>query len=211
MTFVEREKRQFGYLESEYSYKAIIENNSDVRPQTDGEVEYASNSTVIVIDSETGYAAVRFYRIQDGKKNYLTPVDINEYLDTSEKEKESLLSTNPKDQSIASALFNQKFILNKPEWKSDGSILEKLELRLKNYATWLKDHAQLCLMGDFSSWPKFYEYKIKRARADYLRRGQDEMVYAQVKDTYGKYQLVKEPIFKKEFEYIEKLKKEFPD
>ena len=210
MTFAERVKKHFGYLESKYGFKVTLASNSDVRPQTDGVAEYMSDTTVIVIDSETGYAAVWFYRIKDGKKYYLTPVDIYEYLNTSDKEKELLISTNPKDQPTASALFNQKFLLNQPGWKSDGGTTQdKLEVRLANYANWLKAHANLCLEGDFSRWPEFYEYKIHRARADHLRRGKDELVYARVKDADGNYKLVKRPAFRDKLEHIERLKKEF--
>lgn len=211
MNFVDRVKKHFGYLESELRFKVSLENNSEVRPQTDGVVEYTSDTTVIVIDSETGYAAVRFYRIKDGKKHYLTPVDVHEYLSTTDKEKKLLLSTNTKDQPAASALFDQKFLLNQAAWKSGGGTTQdNLEIRLVNYANWLKAHANLCINGDFSRWSKFYEHKILRARADYLRRGQDELVYARVKDDDGKYKLVKQPIYKEDLEHAEKLKKEFP-
>ena len=210
MTFVDRVKKHFSYLESEYGFKVTVEGNSDIRPQTDGAVEYTSDTTVIVIDSETGYAAVWFYRIKDGRKYDLDPVAIHEYLNTSDKEKELLLSTNPKDHSTASALFNQKFLLNQPGWKSESDTTQdKLEIRLVNYANWLKTHANLCLIGDFSRWPEFYEYKIHRARADHLRRGKDELAYASVKDSDGNYKLIKQSAFKDDLEHIEKLKKEF--
>ena len=204
-------KNHFDYIESEYGFKISLERNSEVRPQTDGVVEYISNTTVIIIDSETGYAAVRFYRIKDGKKYYLTPVDIHEYLNTTDKEKEILLSTTSDDEAAASSLFNQKFLLNQPRWKSDsGTTQDKLEIRLANYANWLKANANLCLKGDFSRWAKFYEYKVHRAQADHLRRGKDELVYARVKDADGNYKLIKQSAFKDELEHIEKLKKEFP-
>src|SRR6266498_2287271 len=164
MTFVDGVKRYFNYLESEYGFKATLERNSDVRPQTDGIVKYALNTTLILIDSETGYVTIRFARIQDGEKYYLTPIDIYEYLNTSEKEKELLLSTNPKDQSAASALFNEKFLLNQPGWKGSRGTVQDLEKELGNFANWLREHANLCLKGDFSRWPVFYEYKIYRAR-----------------------------------------------
>ena len=210
MTFVDRVKKHFSYLESEYGFKVTVEGNSDIRPQTDGAVEYTSDTTVIVIDSETGYAAVWFYRIKDGRKYDLDPVAIHEYLNTSDKEKELLLSTNPKDHSTASALFNQKFLLNQPGWKSESDTTQdKLEIRLVNYANWLKTHANLCLIGDFSRWPEFYEYKIHRARADHLRRGKDELAYASVKDSDGNYKLIKLSVFKDKLEHVEKLKKEF--
>jgi len=210
LIFVSRVKKHFSYLESEYGFKVTVEGNSDIRPQTDGAVEYTSDTTVIVIDSETGYAAVWFYRIKDGRKYDLDPVAIHEYLNTSDKEKELLLSTNPKDHSTASALFNQKFLLNQPGWKSESDTTQdKLEIRLVNYANWLKTHANLCLIGDFSRWPEFYEYKIHRARADHLRRGKDELAYASVKDSDGNYKLIKQSAFKDDLEHIEKLKKEF--
>lgn len=211
MAFVDKVRKHFGYLESEYGFKLTMATNSSVRPQTDGAVEYRSDTTVVVIDSETGYAAVWFYRIQDGRKHDLDPVVIHEYLNTNEKEKKLLVSTSPNDQAAASALFNQKFLLNRADWKSDGTLLEKLELRLANYASWLREHATLCLTGDFSRWPKFYEYKIYRARAEYLRRGKDELVYTEVKDANGNRKLVKQPIFKDKWEHVEKIKKEFPE
>jgi hypothetical protein len=210
MMFADRAKKYFGYLESEYGFKLTLATNSNVRPQTDGAVEYRSEITAIVVDSEAGYAAAWFYRIQDGRKYDLDPVAIHEYLNTNDKEKKLLVSTNPKDQVAVSVLFNQKFLLNQAGWKSYGTVLEKLELRLANYANWLREHAALCLMGDFSRWPRFYEYKIYRARADYLRQGKNELVYAEVKDANGSNKLVKQPIFKDKLEHVEKMKKEFP-
>lgn len=97
MAFVDKVKEFFGYLESEYGFKLTLAANSSVRPQTDGAVEYRSATTAVVIDSETGYAAVWFYRIQDGRKYDLDPVAIHEYLNTNDKEKKLLVSTNPKD------------------------------------------------------------------------------------------------------------------
>jgi len=210
MSFVNRVKKYFYYLESEYGFKINRGDNSEIRPQTDGVVEYSSDTTVIVIDSETGSAAVWFYRAKDGRKYYLDPVAIHEYMNTTDKEKELLLSINPQDQHAAAVLFNQKFLLSQPDWKSnDNTTEDNLEIRLANYANWLKTHANLCLKGDFSLWPKFYEYKIHRARADQLRRGKDELVYVRVKDADGKYRLIKQSAFKDDLEYIEKLKKEF--
>jgi hypothetical protein len=211
MTYVDRVKKHFGYLESEYVFKVTFESNAEARSQTDGVVEYTSNTTVVVIDSETGSAAAWFYRIKDGRKYDLDPVAIHEYLNTSDKEKELLLSTNPRDDSAASALFNQNFLLNQPRWKSDsGATQDKLEIRLANYANWLKAHANLCLEGDFSRWPEFYEYKIHRARADHLRLGKDDVAYARVKDADGNYKLIKQSLFKAKLDHVEKLKKEFP-
>ena len=210
ISFVDRVKKHFGYLQYEYGFRITREGNSDNRPQTDGVVEYTSDTTVVVIDSETGSAAVWFYRIKDGRKHELDPVVIHEYLSTTDKEKELLLSTDPRKHRDASTLFNQKFLLNQPGWKSEGgSTQDDLENRLSHYSNWLKTHANLCLEGDFSQWPKFYEYKIYRAQADHLRRGKDELVYVRVKDIDGKYKLIKQSAFKDDFEYIEKLKKEF--
>lgn len=210
LSFIDGAKKHFGYLESGYGFKISLERNSEVRPQTDGVVEYTSNTTVIIIDSETGYAAVRFYRIKDGKKYYLTPVDIHEYLNTTDKEKELLLSASSDDETAASSLFNQKFLLDQPAWKSGGDTTQdNLEIRLATYANWFKRHADLCLMGDFSKWPLFYEHKIYRSRADHLRRGKDELGYERVKDTDGNWKLIKQSIFKDKLDHIEKLKKEF--
>ena len=82
---------------------------------------------------------------------------------------------------------------------------------MKNYANWLKDHAALCLKGDFSRWPEIYEYKIHRARADHLRKGKDELGYVQVKDENGDWKLTRQSIFKDELEHIERLKEEFSE
>jgi len=210
MNFVNKVVKHFGYLETEYGFTISNEGNSDVRPQTDGIVEYTSDSTVVMIDSETGSAAVRFYRMKDGRNYYLTPVDIHEYMNTNDTDKNLLLSTSPEDFTAASALFNQKFLLNQPKWKLEGGTTEdKLELRLANYASWLKTYSNLCLEGDFSQWPRFYEYKIQRARADHLRRGKDELGYARVKGDDGNWKLIKQSIFKDKLEHVEKLKKEF--
>lgn len=211
MTFVDRVKKHFGYLETQYGFKVTFESHSQVRPQTDGAVEYKSDNTVVVIDSETGHPSIWFYRIEDGKKYYIDPVVIYEYLNTSDKEKKLLLSTDPKDQPAALVLFNQKFLLNQPEWKGNKGTAEDLEKGLENFANWLKKHAKLCIEGDFSRWPKFYGYKIQRLWADCMRRGEDKLVYARVKDSDGKYKLIREPLFKNEFEHVEKLKKEFPE
>lgn len=207
--FVDRVKKYFSYLESEYGFIITHESNSDVRPQTDGAVEYTSDTTVVLIDSETGYVTVRFYRIKDGKKYYLTPVDIYEYLNTSDEEKELLLSTNPANKSAASALFNQKFLLNQPGWKDSRGTVQDLDTELRNFSAWLKANANLCIAGKSSWWPNFYEYKVNRARADHLRRGKDELGYARVKDSNGNWKLIKQPVFKDELEHVDKLKKEF--
>lgn len=210
LSFVEKVKRHFGYLESEYGFKITLESNSDIRTQTDGVVTYRSDTTVVVIDSETGAASVWFYRIKDGNRYYLDPVAIHQYLTTTDKEKELLLSTNPKDQLAASTLFQRKFLLNQPAWKSGSSTArDVLELYLANYASWLKEHADLCLKEDFSRWPAFYEYKVYSLRADHLRHGRDELCYAEVKDADGNSRLIKQSIFKDILDHVEKLKKEF--
>jgi hypothetical protein len=210
ISFVDRVKKHFGYLETEYGFEITRQSNSDIRPQTDGALEYASNTTVVVIDSETGSVAIWFYRIKDGKRYDLDPVAIEEYLNTSDKEKELLLSTNPTDYAAALDLFNKKFLLNQPGWRLGAVTTEvKLETHLANYAKWLKAHANVCLEGDFSWWPKFFEHKVNRARADHLRRGKDELGYARVKDADGNWKLIKQSIFKDKLDYVEKLKEEF--
>lgn len=208
--FAERVKRHFEFLVSEYGFRVAHEHNSTVRPKTDGTVEYISDSIGIIIDSETGYAGVRFYRVKDGRTYYLTPVDIYEYLNTSIEEKKLLLSTNPADKSQASLLFNKKLLLNQPSWTGSRGTVQDLDSELRNFSNWIKEHSNLCLQGDLSSWINFYEYKINRARADRLRRGEDELGYVQVKDIEGKWKLIKQSVFKDEFEQIEKLKKELP-
>ena len=211
LTFIDIVRKHFGYLESEYGFKVTFEGNSDVRPQTDGAVEYTSDTAVVMIDSETGYAAVRFYRIKDSRDYYLTPVDIHEYLNTSEGEKALLLSIDPRNEPAASALFNEKFLLNHPDWKGSRGTIQDLEKELGNFSSWLKKHASVCLKGDFSRWPEFYEHKIYRARADHLRRGKDEIGYARVKDANGNWKLIKQSIFKDKLEHVEKLKKELSE
>jgi hypothetical protein len=211
INFVDRVKKHFSYLESEFGFKVASESNSEIRPQTDGAVEYISNTTGIMIDSETGYVTIRFYRLKDGSKYYLTPVDIHEYFNTNSKEKELLLSTNPADKSAASSLFDKKFLLNQPGWKGSRGTVSDLDQELINFSNWLKKHAELCLLGNFTLWPKFYEYKIHRARADHLRRGKSELGYAQVEDANGNWKLIQQPVFKDQLEHIERLQKEFQD
>jgi hypothetical protein len=129
-------------------------------------------------------------------------------LNTTDKEKELLLSTNPADESVASELFNKKFMLHQPGWKGSRGTVQDLDNELKNFGDWLKENASLCLEGDLSWWTKFYEYKINRARADHLRRGKDELGYARVKDTDGNWKLIKQSVFTDRLEHVEKLKKE---
>ncbi len=209
LTFTDRVKKHFSYLESKYRFRVTNESSSTVRPQTDGAIEYISDMTGVLIDSETGYVSIRFYRIKDSKNHYITPVDIHEYLSTNEHEKQLLLSTDPKNQVSASALFNDKFLLNQPAWKGSRGTVPDVERELGNFANWLRENANLCIEGDFSQWPKFYEYKIHRARADRLRRGKDEMGYARVQDKDGTWKFIKQSIFKEDLEHVEKLKKEF--
>jgi len=209
LTFVDKVKKHFGYLESEYGFKITFEGNSDVRPQTDGAVKYASNTTLILIDSETGQAAVRFVRVQDNERYYLDPVSIHEYLSISEKEKQILLSRDMKDQDTANAIFRKTFLLSTPDWKSSRDDIQRdLESRLKNYANWLKENADLCLLGNFSRWPELYEYKINRLMADELRRGGKEVVRAVVRDENGTLKTIERPIFQRERDHLLKLRKE---
>jgi hypothetical protein len=167
----------------------------------------ATASTAVVIDSERGAASVWFYRVRDGKQFYLTPVAIDEVLRTSAEEKALLLSTDPGDAPAASALSRRISLLNQPGWRVQGlKTFEELEKCLENYAGWLKEHAGLCLTGDFSRWPAFYEYKVERARAECLRRGEDKLVRALLKDAEGSWQVIKRPLFADEREHIEELK-----
>jgi len=208
-TFVDRVKKRFGYLEDKYGFKATLANNSQVRPQTDGVVKYASDTTHILIDSETGQAAVRFVRIQDDERYYLDPVSIHEYLNTSEEEKQILLSRDIRDQDAANTIFSKTFLLSSPDWKSSREdVYRDLERQLQNYANWLKENADLCLLGNFSRWPEFYEYKINRLMADELRKGAKEVVLAIVKDENGALKTIERPIFQREKDHLARLKKE---
>jgi len=208
-TFVDLVKKYFGYLKTEYGFELIFASSSTIRPQTDGTVKYASNTTLILIDSETGQTAVRFVRVQDDERYYLDPVSIHEYLNTSTKEKQILLSRNIKDKEAASAIFNKTFLLFSSSWKSNrDDIYSDLENRLKNYANWLRENAALCLDGNFSRWPEFYEYKINRLMADELRGGGKEVVLAVVKDENGSLKTIERPIFQRDREHLLKLKKE---
>ena len=104
----------------------------------------------------------------------------------------------------------QKFLLNQPGWESQHTdVINDLERRLSNYAKWLRENAKLCLLGDFSRWPAFYEYKIHRLRADHLRLGKEEIGYVQEKDAEGNWVLAKGSIFRDKLAHIEKLKQEF--
>lgn len=211
INFIDRAKKYFGYLTSEYGFKLTNEANSELRPQTDGMIEYQSTDIGILIDSETGYVTVRFYRLQDGKKYYVTPIDIFEYLNTNAEEKKLLLSTNLADKSVASKLFEEKFLLNQPGWKGSRGTVQDLDKELMNFSNWLKAHEHICLRHDIRLWSQLYEYKIHRARADHLRRGKNEIGYAQVRDSNGKWKLTQQSIFKDQLEHIEKLKNQFRD
>jgi hypothetical protein len=206
MAFVNRARTYFEFLESEYKFNILAMNNSEIRPETDGMVKYQSSTTIILIDSETGYVTIRFARVIDGEKYYITPIDIHEYLNTTEEEKKLLLSTNPSNQTAASALFNKKFLLNQSDWKDSRGSVEDLEKGLLNFSNWVRKNAKLCLEDNFLNWLMFYEYKIQRARADHLRRGKDELGYARVQDANGKWGLIKQSIFKDKLEYIDRLK-----
>lgn len=208
MNFADRVKEYFGYFESEFGFHLTSEYRSQVRSETDGAVEYISDKTGILIDSETGYVSIRIYRIQDGKEYYVTPVDIYEYLHTSNDEKELLLSTKIEDRDPASILFKKKFLLNQPGWQGSRGTVDDVKNELKNYSSLLKEYADLCLKGDLSWWIKFYEYKILRARVDHIRRGDDQLEFVQVKGIDGKWKLIKQPVFMKEMDYIKRIKNE---
>ena len=207
--FVDKVEKYFDYLKSEYNSNEIFAANSTVRPQTDGVVRYASKTTLIVIDSEAGQAAVKFTRIQDEERYYLDPVSIHEFLTTSELEKQILLSHDTKNKDAANAIFSKRFLLLSPEWKNKREDVNSyLENQLKNYASWLKKNAELCLLGNFSKWPEFYEYKINRLIADELRRGGKETVMSVIKDEKGNFKTIKRPIFQNEKDHLVRLKKE---
>lgn len=208
-TFVDTVKKHFGFLESEFGFKLTSERVSDVRPLTDGTVKYMSDTTVLIIDSETGQTSVRFLRIQDNERYYLDPVSIHEYLSTSKQEKQILLSKDAKDRDAANEIFRNTFLLIAPNWKSSREeTYVDLEKQLGNYAKWLKENADISLLGNFSRWPEFYEYKINRLIADELRRGAKEVVLAVVKDEKGEFKTIKRPIFQREREHLEILRKE---
>jgi hypothetical protein len=210
-SFVDRVKKHFGYLESEYDFRIVHESVYDVRSETDGTVEYQSHNICVLIDSETGFVTLRFYRVKDGKDFYLTPIDVNEFLNTNEKEKKILLSMNPEDKLAATALFDEKFLLNQPGWKGSRGTVDDVNRELQNFANWLKKHADIWLKDDSLLWTKLYEYKIQRARADQLRRGEDEFIYVRMKDANGKFRLIQQSIFHDDLQYIDKLKREFED
>ena len=207
--FVDKVKKYFSFLETDYRFKLIVANNSDVHPQTDGVVKYASNTTLLLIDSEAAHAAVRFVRTQDDERYYLDPVSIHEFLNTSEQEKQILLSRDAKDKDAANVIFNKSFLLLSPEWKSSQeNVYLDLESQLKNYAKWLKENAELCLIGDFSRWPNLYEYKINRLLADELRKGGKETVLSVIRDENGALKTIKRPMFQKERDHLARLRKE---
>jgi hypothetical protein len=207
--FVDMVKKHFGYLESEYNFKIVLENISTSRPGTDGVVKYASDSTLIIIDSEAAQAAVRFVRIQDDERYYLDPVSIHEYMATNNLEKQILLSKNPNDKVAADSIFTSVFLLSTAEWKDNRQdTYLQLEARLRNYAAWLRKNEKICLMGDFSRWPAFYEYKINRLIATEIQKGGSELVKAIVKDESGKPQIIERPIFQNERNHLDRLRKE---
>jgi hypothetical protein len=208
-TFVDRTMRHFSFLETEYDFKVILASSSEVRPQTDGVVKYASNTILVVIDSDMGQAAMGFGRIQDDERNCLDPISIHEYLNTSESEKQVLLSIEPSNQLVASRIRTERSLSSTPAWRgTGGDIYQDLETRLGNFANWLKENADLCLSGDLSRWPALYEYKINRMMADELRRGGKSVVKAVVKDEGGKLKTIERPIFQREKEHLAKLKRE---
>jgi hypothetical protein len=205
-TFIDQTREYFGYLESEYGFKVILASSSEVRPQTDGVVKYASATTLIVIDSDYGQSAVRFVRIQDNEKYCLDPISIHEYLNTSENEKQLLLSTEPSNQPAVSALRSEKSLFSNSNWKDITG--NELETQLRNYANWLRQNADLCLSGDLSWWPVLYKYKINRMIADELRRGKSAFVKSVVMDESGKLKIIEEPIFQALKDHLAKLKRE---
>lgn len=208
ITFVDRVRNSFDFLISKFGFNVIHARNSEVRPQTDGTVKYQSNNIMIVIGGETGYASLSFSRVVDSEKYYLSLTDVHEYLYTTDKEKELLLSINPSDKSAAESLFNVKYLLNQPGWKRGQGSVQDLEKELQNFAHWLKEHADLCLTRGFPNWLQLYEYRVQRSRAEHLRLGKDEIGPAGIRDTDGKWKIVQQSRFKDKLDYIEKLKKE---
>ena len=208
-TFVDKAKKRFSFLKTNFDFRLYFEKISKTHPETDGIVKYKSGTTLLLIDSELGQVAVRFVRVQDNEKYYLDPVSIHEYLNTNEQEKQILLSRNGKNQEAANTIFRNTYLLSKPNWKNSGQdVYTNMERQLENYAKWLKENAHLCLLGDFSRWPDFYEYKINRLIADELRGGAKEVVLAIVKDENGKFTTIKRPIFHSELEHLARIRKE---
>jgi hypothetical protein len=209
MSFLKRARAHFAFLEEEYGYQVTRELNSPMRPRTDGAVEYRSASTAVAVDSEHGCAGVCFYRAQDEWRYHLTPVDIHEYLNTSEEEKRLLLSTVPADSPAASVLANKILLLRQPGWQGGGTP-EDLERTLGRFAAWTREHAALCVAGDLSQWPAIQEYCVLRSRAACLRRGESELVRALVLDADGKPTTILRPIYHDQLEHVERLKREIP-
>jgi hypothetical protein len=208
-TFVDKVKRHFDFLETQYGLKIVFAKNSEIRPYTDGVLKYASKFLLFIIDSETGQPALRFVRSQDDERFYLDPVSIHEYLTTNGNEKQILLSQDERSRVIANEIVSKKYLLSSPGWKSEGkNIYEDLDKRIMNYANWVKGNIELYLSGDFSGWPEMYEYKINRLIADEIRRGGKGIVKAVIKDEKGVLSSIERPIFQRELEHLHKLKKE---
>jgi hypothetical protein len=79
---------------------------------------------------------------------------------------------------------------------------------LSSYAAWLNNNRDICLLDNFSRWPEFYEYKIDRLMANDIRNGRKETVLAIVKDENGAPKTIKRPIFQRERDHLEKMRKE---
>jgi hypothetical protein len=100
-------------------------------------------------------------------------------------------------------------LLSPPDCRrSREDVSEDLARQLINYANWLKENADLCLRGNFSRWPEFYEFKINRLMADELCSGAKEVVLAVVKDENGALKTIERPIFQRERDNLAKLRKE---
>jgi hypothetical protein len=129
-------------------------------------------------------------------------------LNTTEEEKKILLSKEAKDQTAANLIFRKKFLLSSPGWRPTDVTQIDLDKQVENYANWVKENPDLCLLGNFMRWPEFYEYKINRLMADELRNGGKEVVLAVVKDENGGLKTIQRPIFQREREYLARLSKE---
>ena len=111
------------YREIEYGFRITIERNTGVDFQRVMRLNKRATTIVLVIDSKRCCASICFYRFKDNRKYDIDPVAICEYLNTTDKEKEPLLSTDPKDQPAALELFNHQ-----SKRKVDNSIQDELEI-----------------------------------------------------------------------------------
>lgn len=207
-TFVNKLTKYFSFLEKEYGFTIKLADNSDVRPQTDAIVKYASHTTLVFVDSEFGRVAVRFNRIQDAERYFLGPVTIHEYLNTTDAEKQTLLSKDPKTLDASKEISKRVDLLALSGLTIREDMDKNLERQLAILAKWVKEHAPIYLIGDFSKWPEIYEYKINRLLAEDLRQGGKETVTAFIRDENGVFKKTERHIFHDQREYLAKLHNE---